>query len=1269
MALELRSMAQQAGDPKDIPLASAGDTSAASRLFTSAAEAVSAGGIPDLAVTLYGAGDQPLAWAGRPTQLPADRLQAAETWFLTPGELDRRLVYVRSVTEGAGRGRGAIAAERPLSMLTRGDAGASPCADREAFCFPTRLGAVTIELPIESGRTSEDQGDRFDVQAPSGEHLLTASVRPDDLALTRERWRRATSSLALMVAALTLLLTAGPLLDWRNQARSLRTALRGTVATAAVVIAGRIVLMAASPADWADASLFSSATYASSLLPRLLTSPLDFLLTALTAATLVALALYAIEIWRLRGAGRRLSIESGPRLLAYFATQLGAGIAFAIVLLGHEALLGDTIAQTSLDLVHFSLQPWDVSRTALQIGLIVLHATVAGLCVLVLRAALLRWRLPRRDWRLRVATVACWIVPLVLWQAGLGATTAQRAPMLAAAAIVVLIALSATRLSARYRHGSQAFRLTLLTLALVVPSFAFYPALFQLAGTAKAQLVETRFAEQALTLRRRLQDQLEQSLRDIDRIPDLAELTAPVPANTEGINTDRAFRVWQDTALAYPITSSVELYDPSGRLVSRFAFSLPEDLTRALKSEEDSCDWEVYGEVAPFFAEERPMLHAGRDLCRGGPSGPSDGSIVVHVMLDYENLPFISSRSPYQELLRPADVRRGEEEEETPYGQSGRDVEFAFYGWTKRPLYPTSEPAWQLDDDVRARLDGSREAFWQQLPRGDELFNVFLQNDRGGIYALGFPVVTPLGHLVNLAELTVLAVVSYLLLLTGNAVFGALSRRAMTAPALLREVRASFYRKLFIAFVAAVILPVGALALATRNYVGDEMRSTVEREAVRTASTAKSIVEDLITPGRTPGQLDVALDDNLMVRVSRLIDQDANVFEGPWLAATSERNLFASGLLPTRAPADVYRALQLRSESAVVTPERVGTFEEYLVAATTLTGRHQGAMLTVPLTSQQQDIETRIATLNRRMLLGALLFILAGAGLGYSMAERISDPVNRLTRATRRISRGDLDARILARSSDELRRLVDDFNSMAAELQRQRKELERTHRLEAWAEMARQVAHEIKNPLTPIQLTAEHLRRVHADRGEPLSPVLQDCVSTILSQVRLLRQIASEFSSFASSPTARPAVVDVHELVDEMIEPYRIGVQDRVRFEVEVPDTLPAVFVDRTLITRSLTNIVENALHAMPGRGTLTIAASGEDHVVRIRVSDTGVGMDAEALARAFEPYFSTKASGTGLGLAIARRNIELNGGTIAVASERDRGTTVEMTLPISNGT
>ena len=175
----------------------------------------------------------------------------------------------------------------------------------------------------------------------------------------------------------------------------------------------------------------------------------------------------------------------------------------------------------------------------------------------------------------------------------------------------------------------------------------------------------------------------------------------------------------------------------------------------------------------------------------------------------------------------------------------------------------------------------------------------------------------------------------------------------------------------------------------------------------------------------------------------------------------------------------------------------------------------------MPLTLRQQEIEGEVAALDRRVVLAAVLFILLGAAIGYVTAERLGDPIKRLTRATGRIARGDLNARILTAPADELGRLVEAFNQMAEDLQRQRAELERTNRLAAWADMARQVAHDIKNPLTPIQLQAEFLRRVHADSGSPLGAVVDTCVATILSQVSLLRSIASEFSSFASSPVAR----------------------------------------------------------------------------------------------------------------------------------------------------
>src|SRR5437588_12004052 len=121
---------------------------------------------------------------------------------------------------------------------------------------------------------------------------------------------------------------------------------------------------------------------------------------------------------------------------------------------------------------------------------------------------------------------------------------------------------------------------------------------------------------------------------------------------------------------------------------------------------------------------------------------------------------------------------------------------------------------------------------------------------------------------------------------------------------------------------------------------------------------------------------------------------------------------------------------------------------------------------------------------------------------------------------------------------------------MAADLKHQRSELERTQRLDAWADMARQVAHDIKNPLTPIQLSAEHARRVNLDRGRPLSPVLDECVTAILTQVKLLRQISTEFSSFASSPTPRPEETDVASLIAGVVEPYRTGLEGRSAIDV-----------------------------------------------------------------------------------------------------------------------
>jgi signal transduction histidine kinase len=826
------------------------------------------------------------------------------------------------------------------------------------------------------------------------------------------------------------------------------------------------------------------------------------------------------------------------------------------------------------------------------------------------------------------------------------------------------------RATASYRHATVAARSLSLFLAFLVPSLLLYPSIDHFAEEATRQLIATRYAVEAQSYAKNLQSRMIEAQREIDGLPNLPYLVAehasqpcPLPSSKE------AFTVWSQTVLAQArLTSAVEIYNRKC-LVSRFALNLPEytSTTTTTIQEPSSCEWApLRGVASPFGSEERRMLHAERRICTPATStSPAEwvGSIVVHVVLDPRRLPFITSQSPYFEVFLP-DASGAPRE-----GATGSDVDVVVYGWSLGPVYASGRTAWPILPDLFARLySPSREPFWTTVRHDGRRSQVYFTNDRIFIYALGYPLQTPFDHFVNIAELTTLAGTAYVLVLLVHGAFTRLSRlRPHTGRALLREIRASFHRKLFLAFVAASIVPVLTLALFIRTYFANQLAEDIEAEAARTAAVAQRVIEQSSVLQRRTADAGASIRDDVMVFISQVIDQDVNIFVGAQLEATSERDLFESGLLATRTPDDVYRAIILQRLPNFVGEDHIGTFP-YLIAAAPVRLGERDAVLTVPLANRQRDIERETDDLDRGVHLAALCFILLGAGIGLLMAERIADPVRRLTRATRRIAGGDFDAQIAVRSADELRRLVDAFNSMAAELKAQRGQLERTHRLEAWAEMARQVEHEIKNPLTPIQLSAEHLRRVHADRGEPLSPILENCVESILGQVRLLRQISAEFSSFASSPTALPAAVDVPEVVAAVIEPYRTGLEGRIEIVNRVDPPLPQVFVDRTLVTRALANVVENALHAMPGRGTLTLDASADGRTVVVGVRDTGVGMDEQALARVFEPYFSTKTTGTGLGLPIARRNIELNGGTIEVESVKGRGTLVRIALPIVGG-
>jgi two-component system nitrogen regulation sensor histidine kinase NtrY len=224
-------------------------------------------------------------------------------------------------------------------------------------------------------------------------------------------------------------------------------------------------------------------------------------------------------------------------------------------------------------------------------------------------------------------------------------------------------------------------------------------------------------------------------------------------------------------------------------------------------------------------------------------------------------------------------------------------------------------------------------------------------------------------------------------------------------------------------------------------------------------------------------------------------------------------------------------------------------------------------------------------------------------------------------------------------------------------------ELEKAQRMAAWREVARRIAHEVKNPLTPISLSAQRLKRKYSKQIN--EPVFDECTQMIINHCELIRNLVNEFSTFARFPTADPQPCALAPIIEETVALYKEG-HPNVLFKAHLPNTLPSMNLDRQQIKQSMINLVDNALSAIRRHGTITIAVSHDPilKLVRIEVADDGVGISNEDKIRLFEPNFSTKKTGMGLGLTIVNSIISDHGGMISVQDNLPRGAKFVIELP-----
>jgi two-component system, NtrC family, nitrogen regulation sensor histidine kinase NtrY len=344
------------------------------------------------------------------------------------------------------------------------------------------------------------------------------------------------------------------------------------------------------------------------------------------------------------------------------------------------------------------------------------------------------------------------------------------------------------------------------------------------------------------------------------------------------------------------------------------------------------------------------------------------------------------------------------------------------------------------------------------------------------------------------------------------------------------------------------------------------------------------------------------------------------------------------------------------------------------VHAFPLNGANDQVLGVLLVTSSRQvytDLRDQIRT--AALLAGGVGLLLAILLSSWS-ARRVTKPVEELARAAHELAAGNWNATADVSTRDELGQLAESFNHMTRELLNQQERLVQTERVAAWRELARRLAHELKNPLFPLQLTVENLLRGKeqsqkagasgAHEQEEFDEIFRESAATLLAEIRNLKSIVAKFSDFSTMPQPHFQPVRLNDLIEEVAKLHQAQLAAAgVNCKLEISGEL-TMAADPDLLHRALSNLILNAIDAMPNGGTLTLRGSGNSDAVRIEVCDTGKGLAPQECANLFTPYYTTKSQGTGLGLAIVQSVVSDHGGRISVASEVGKGTTFIIELP-----
>ncbi len=481
-----------------------------------------------------------------------------------------------------------------------------------------------------------------------------------------------------------------------------------------------------------------------------------------------------------------------------------------------------------------------------------------------------------------------------------------------------------------------------------------------------------------------------------------------------------------------------------------------------------------------------------------------------------------------------------------------------------------------------------------------------------------------------------------------------------------------FREKIFASFFLVSVIPIVALAIYSRAYVNSKNNEFYKSQMISDLRLVEQYIKKTIQPKDYSNFTSPAITDKspgflkIFGKGFAESHKNFNLYSKIKLESTTDEQLYKSDLLDTRISGRAFYNIALMKKDFFTETIDIGSLS-VIVGYKPLYDNlnNLSGIISSQTVFKQNEINQEL-TESLVYIFGAyfvaVIFLIIIVNL---LSYRISNPIIKLQKATEQLSRGNTEIHVKSNSKDEIGGLVNSFNRMTKELKRSREELKKVERESAWRDIARQVAHEIKNPLTPMKLAMQHLYHAYTMGTDNFQSILQTTNKLIIDQIETLNKIATEFSDFAKMPSRNYQRLNIDDIIKDVVT--LMNADKKISLMFDARKGKRYVYGDKDEVQRALINIIRNSLHAIDEKicerknGNVIIECKQNGSNYSVFVKDNGIGMDEQTLQQLFEPYFSTKSTGMGLGLVITKKIIDDMKAKIYVKSDVNKGTEVEI--------